>query len=1001
MQQNEINTQLSISAIIKKLLNKESTFNGLTRVEKSIVLKYIQKCKLEKKVFESKGYDLLSASFFVYEYVLSDCLPKRFTIKKLNFDRFDDFIKYVNYEIYDDACFYGYKFSDDIIRKYDIDKTKINNDSFIYYTINDHTFEKLKKEVAINIFEKEKNIEKTDKFFKKIDSIDSYEILLKKYKYFNSKFDFKYSKAIFLSLILEKLSVNVENYILKMFCEYGRDCGIEFADLLYYYGGKIVDYVINNYEGLYSLSTKKKRIKEMKKDYELFSDNKTILQKKGGFDKYLYLYYVDYRYYNDDYFFMSHRKYFLGFDSFINDLDGDICFCDLSRAPIEIEVLKKYKYNEKTKFPGSKDYQKYLISKTYDNGYFLVTQKWIDYDEKVIAEHSEAFNFFFDFIHYLVGDISNSNLIICEGVQNIKDLENLKYDGLMVRSDVAKHLGLKLNEIDVFKYSTQSFFESKDNELITTESFSLSHEKDEDYSNQVAYISDIHLPHRYNVSECETYEDIEFVNNEIAGIIADYNCKIKLIGGDIAGNFDVYTSFLNVLSKKKSKSFSSEDKLFFVLGNHELWPFSGMKLDNIICEYNSLFAHYKDMYLVQNNLFYFDDGIKEITTQELVDSSIEELRNRVRSAFLIIFGGIGFAGNNEMFNANNGIYKNTINRNEEIYQSDLFKNLYEKVVKAMFDKNVIIVTHMPITDWIENPVFNRGFVYVNGHSHKNYYYDDGIKRIYSDNQIGYTQKSFNMKSLSINMGYDWFSNYKDGIYEIERNDYINFYRGIKEGVTFNRKYAKLYMIKHNDVYMFLIKSLKGNLQILNGGSIRSANGHDLNYFYDYMVMYSQSLKMFLSEYDEFQKSVSKDILSIGGNGKIHGSIVDIDFFNHLYLNPLDLSITPYCAFSMVEKYVYENLPSLLKKECPNLYLNFEKINENVDLKKLIVFNSNSTISDKTIYVESTEMYRVSRILKGLQFTTKYNIVRLWNDSFVGNPSKEKGKLIASNIIASN
>lgn len=44
------------------------------------------------------------------------------------------------------------------------------------------------------------------------------------------------------------------------------------------------------------------------------------------------------------------------------------------------------------------------------------------------------------------------------------------------------------------------------------------------------------------------------------------------------------------------------------------------------------------------------------------------------------------------------------------------------------------------------------------------------------------------------------------------------------------------------------------------------------------------------------------------------------------------------------------------------------------------------------------MYKVSRILKGLQFTTKYNIVRLWNDTIAGEASEENGSLIVSGII---
>ena len=56
------------------------------------------------------------------------------------------------------------------------------------------------------------------------------------------------------------------------------------------------------------------------------------------------------------------------------------------------------------------------------------------------------------------------------------------------------------------------------------------------------------------------------------------------------------------------------------------------------------------------------------------------------------------------------------------------------------------------------------------------------------------------------------------------------------------------------------------------------------------------------------------------------------------------------------------------------------------------------LSKSRTYVDSTEMYKISRILKGLQFTTKYNIVRLWNDAVVADASEENGRLIVQGII---
>ena len=102
---------------------------------------------------------------------------------------------------------------------------------------------------------------------------------------------------------------------------------------------------------------------------------------------------------------------------------------------------------------------------------------------------------------------------------------------------------------------------------------------------------------------------------------------------------------------------------------------------------------------------------------------------------------------------------------------------------------------------------------------------------------------------------------------------------------------------------------------------------------------------------------------------------------------------------MVDKYVYKNLPSLLKYECPKIYTNYKKklINDK-NSNSIIVSNANLPVTSSIINVDSTEMYKVSRILNSLQFSTKYNVVRLWNDTIVGESSEENGRLIVSGII---
>ena len=46
------------------------------------------------------------------------------------------------------------------------------------------------------------------------------------------------------------------------------------------------------------------------------------------------------------------------------------------------------------------------------------------------------------------------------------------------------------------------------------------------------------------------------------------------------------------------------------------------------------------------------------------------------------------------------------------------------------------------------------------------------------------------------------------------------------------------------------------------------------------------------------------------------------------------------------------------------------------------------------------MYKISKILRGFQYTTEKNIVRLWSDIIVSNNTKETGRLIVSNAINS-
>ena len=230
--------------------------------------------------------------------------------------------------------------------------------------------------------------------------------------------------------------------------------------------------------------------------------------------------------------------------------------------------------------------------------------------------------------------------------------------------------------------------------------------------------------------------------------------------------------------------------------------------------------------------------------------------------------------------------------------------------------------------------------------------------------------------------------YRDGIHEITKKNYVAFYRSIEERITFNRSFEKLFMIKKEEIYMFLMSGKKGKLLLLNGGSAKNVGNHPLEYFYQNLTKYAQTIKDVLARYESHQERIAKEVKILGGDGRIHGCIIDIDFYNHLYLNPLDYSITPYFAITMVDKYVYDNIPSLLKYECPRLYENYEsKKHVRTKGEELSIYGRDLPISEARIPVASTEIYRISRLLKGLQFLTRHNIVRLWNDAVIGDAKR--------------
>lgn len=712
------------------------------------------------------------------------------------------------------------------------------------------------------------------------------------------------------------------------------------------------------------------------------------------------------------------KKTFLDFESYYNYLDGRIydnaCYYGLNLDKITKKVdtkklfkrksfidnsindfglFTKNKNNEgitlyKKKISKKLEYN-YVIHKEYYNNTFVVTQEWIDAENDLAKRYRHRFNYFFDFVSFLNGDLSNADLLLCDGLRYLKNLDGINLTNAAITSSVLDEIGIKYEKYEVPTQTLESFVISKKNEektsvalrksgnLVSQNEMEFAAIKNRHlYSKElsICYVSDLHLLHRIKNAKPKNYSDVLYTINRVAARIANETGEILLIDGDVSSCYSYFETFVSQLKIELKRHHKYLTRVISTLGNHELWDFPNHSLDEIVDKYRKCLAKY-GMLLLQNNIIYSEVfGWNIISTKEITEMSTHKIGQRLKKASIILFGGIGFSGCNEEFNANNLIYRQTINRDQEIKESAAFEKLYEKIKSAIPDRNVIILTHMPLPCWRKEVEYQKGYIYVSGHTHENYFHDDGEERIYADNQIGYKGTEAHLKYFQIDLDYDFFSDYKDGIYTITREEYKDFHRGKNIMLTFNRKYDKLYMLKKSGYYLFLLEQNK-SLYILNGGQIKKVDYDDINYYYDNMEAQIARIKGPLDEYTEYQKKIAAEIRKIGGTGKIHGCIIDINFYNHVYVHPTTGSIVGYFAFDIIDKFVYPSVEALLEDQTPWLYGNYKKLLEEQKSNLPILSRNNTATVAPREYLE-TDIYRVSREIKKMQ-RLESNILAAW------------------------
>jgi len=306
-------------------------------------------------------------------------------------------------------------------------------------------------------------------------------------------------------------------------------------------------------------------------------------------------------------------RYFETFDEFISYRNGDLTYCDLSGA-LECDAdFSNYIIDETTKLPVcTNTVATYSIKKYYHNRKFYVTQQWCNTSGSVIKEYRHSFDYFFDFVAFLKGDLSEANLLFCDGLMFLEKWNSIDFTNCKMKSSLCEKFGLKYATQEINRDLIKSFdcIEQNENEtaLVLQTSRNLKEEaarKDLstfdmsfDYKCQrVYYVSDIHLMHRIKNAGCRSKEDVIYVIQKIVDTIANDAGGLLLIDGDVASDIGIFQLFV----KRLSQTLRRNTQVVFTLGNHELWSFPGFQIEQIVSKYRTILEEY-GMYLLHNDL---------------------------------------------------------------------------------------------------------------------------------------------------------------------------------------------------------------------------------------------------------------------------------------------------------------------------------------------------------------------------------------------------------------
>ena len=185
------------------------------------------------------------------------------------------------------------------------------------------------------------------------------------------------------------------------------------------------------------------------------------------------------------------------------------------------------------------------------------------------------------------------------------------------------------------------------------------------------------------------------------------------------------------------------------------------------------------------------------------------------------------------------------------------------------------------------------------------------------------------------------------------------------------------------------------LYLLRGGQKLNVF-HGLEYYAANLEKYVEKIQAAFRPYRNALDKIAAEVKRFGGSGYVHGSIVDIDYYNHIYLDPFDGYLMPYFALDVTDRREFRSVRELLESS-PFPALGSDGTPMLSAYTKLLDAGGVSilapTVKEAALAVVPMEIlderniYAPSRVMKSIQYLLDKGVVRVWNDAVLSMPDR--------------